>query len=382
MPRPTQMNGATTMTESKLRAPSEYAIYATADANTDNCSLALPGELTIPSHYEKFGLANGALLRSCLFGIANKNIPRIWYRVAPLEFDLVSGKRYVKAPRFECKPLSIKSLDGVEITYAGEELRQDDLSVALFLVSFRQLKVQDKFFDLSPYSVVRELGWSHNKESVRRLAQSIVRMGECFLTTNSKRTGNISGAHLIDDYIVNMQDTKRPWKVKLGSTLPTLLEGSARGRFLRLDTRRELPAFAQWMYGFIATQNKGEFMPKAIPLGTLFRIAGMNTKQGTFHENRRKVKEAMELLESGELTSKNRGPAVAAARKLLREFRQLDREEAKSKQSEELRQITADALCQARTDLAALERTKTTTFTPGVAPGWQLTGSTLNFMHV
>ncbi len=357
----------------------EDSYYAELDADTDDTTLVAEGVLTVPEHFDTARMANVAVLRSSLFGFANRNVARTWYRLAPLERDEVTGEQHATPPPFQPQPLRVVSLEGVEISYEGEALRQDDLSVALHLTWARQLKDVDKFSNIKPYEVVKALGWSHNKESVRRLAQSIWRMHKGSLTVNSARTGDLAGTHLINDCLVNVRDTSRPWKVKLGTALPTLLAGAGRFRYLRDDTRAHLPDFAQWLYGFVATQNKGKPMPKAIPLGTLFRIAGLNTSAGTFHENRRKVKDALTLLERGVIEFKPRGLAVAKAERRVKE---LDALQAQEGLNAAQRAKAAAEAKEARGELQELARPRIVSFKPGVAPGWELTGSTLNFTHI
>lgn len=359
----------------------EAQFYAERDAATDNDGLAEEGELSIPRHHDTHRMANVAVLRSALFGFANHTVPRTWYRLAPLDKDQITGLSYKRPPPFDPQPLVVRSLEGVELMYAGEELRQDDLSVALHLVWMRQGKRANKYMDVQPYEAIKALDWSQNRESVRRLGQSIWRMSECALTVNSKLTGELSGSKLIDDCLVNMRDMSRPWKVKLGSTLSQLLEGT-RFRYVRHDTRRHLPPFAQWLYSFIATQPKGRPMPYPMPLGTLFRVAGLNTAPGRFHENRRKVREALELLERGEIETNARGVAVSSAASRFNAMAELDFKEERAGVPAERRSHSTQELDMARREYLELKTPRVVRFMPGVAPGWQLTGSTLQFVHI
>lgn len=326
----------------------------------------------IPDHLDSHRIANRAVLRSALFRPANKNQPRTWYRLAPMvkkgtPIDRFTDEPYKVAPPFSVAPYCIKSLEKVEINYAGEELRQDDLTVALHLTFLAQgLDLRERIA-FKPYSFIRSLGWSDNRESVRRLGQSLVRMGEGQLTTDSKLTGEIAGRKLIQDYQVN-RDPKETWWVELGSVLPTLLASKSRFDYIRESTRRHLPDFAAWLYGFVSTQSKGERFE--IPLGTLFKIAGLPAVNGAdrsdaekrvFHENRRKVREAMELLAGGRIEVKPRGRAVAEARGAMALLGDddLDRE---------LREMVSRA-----------EQPKVIEFPPGVLPDWSLGGNTLRF---
>jgi hypothetical protein len=326
----------------------------------------------IPDHLDTHRIANRAVLRSALFRPANKNQPRTWYRLAPLvkngtPVDRFTGQPYKVAPPFSVAPYCIKSLEKVEINYAGEELRQDDLTVALHLTFLAQGQDVRERIVFKPYAFIRALGWSDNGESVRRLGQSLVRMGECQLTTDSKLTGAIAGRKLIHDYQVH-RDPKEAWWVELGSVLPTLLASKSRFDYIRESTRRHLPDFAAWLYGFVSTQSRGERFD--IPLGTLFKIAGLPAASGeqrsdaekrVFHENRRKVREAMELLAGGRIEVKPRGRAVAEARdakKLLGDD-ELDRE---------LLALASQA-----------EQPRVIEFPPGVLPDWSLAGNTLSF---
>jgi hypothetical protein len=335
-------------------------------------------DVAIPAHLDSHRIANRAVLRSALFRAANKNQARTWYRLAPfvtngIAVDRFTGEPYRQPPPFVASPYAIKSLEKVDISYAGEELRQDDLSVALHLAYLAQGKGPRERLAFKPYAFIQALGWSDNRESVRRLGQSIIRMGECQLTADSKLTGAISGRKLIQDYEVH-RDARQAWWVELGSVLPTMLASKDRFDYIRESTRRHLPDFAAWLYGFISTQNRGERFE--IPLATLFRIAGLPVvtardksiaDKRVYHENRRKVREAMELLSSGRIEVKPRGKVVADARQV----------------KQALLFPAGQGLDHDLLELAArAESAKVVEFVPGVAADWVLNGSTLRFTRL
>ncbi|MUI29080.1 plasmid replication initiator TrfA, partial [Enterobacter cloacae] len=63
------------------------------------------------------------------------------------------------APRSRMEKALIASVDGVEISFSGEELRQDDADVFLEVLHLARDTQLNEKVEFTGYSVLKSLGW-------------------------------------------------------------------------------------------------------------------------------------------------------------------------------------------------------------------------------
>lgn len=97
-----------------------------------------------------------ALIRCGLFTVGNnKNKREVW----------MAGK-----------PVKVACYGNLEVSFQGEELRQDDLDVLLELMYIYRGKHSKSKVDFPPLHLIRDLGWSKNTVSYERLKKCIIRL--------------------------------------------------------------------------------------------------------------------------------------------------------------------------------------------------------------
>lgn len=74
------------------------------------------------------------------------------------------------------KPVKVATYGSLEVSFQGEELRQDDLDVLLELIYIYQGKPSKSKVDFPPLHLIRDLGWSKNTASYERLKKCILRL--------------------------------------------------------------------------------------------------------------------------------------------------------------------------------------------------------------
>lgn len=233
--------------------------------------------------YESHGLANTVVLRTALFRVGNPKQPRRWYRLLPPERCPFSGNPLRGTVPFIPDPLVETDVKDATISYSGEELRQDDLTVAMLLAQ-KALNSQAETasprghvrVSFKPYPFVRELGWSTSKESVRRLAQSIHRLSEGRLSGHHERLGLLANTALLSETFIayKTDENRTEWSATLTPAMLRLLEAGY--TFVNLQTRSKLTELGQWLHAFICTQPYGK--PLSWPIAMLATKAGLQNK--------------------------------------------------------------------------------------------------------
>lgn len=162
--------------------------------------------------------------------------------------------------RESIKSQRIASLSNYAINYSGEELRQDDLSLWICLLTrSRGAKIGQPIY-FSAYGMIKDLGWRMHSDNYEKLRQSIERMkltSVNVLTNNSK--GGYAGS-LIRDYAFDAIDDNGDvkWMVRLEPAITelfnfdstTLLEWSQRKKIGARST------IALWLHTFYSSHSE------------------------------------------------------------------------------------------------------------------------------
>ena len=196
--------------------------------------------------------------------------------------------------REDIKNAKIASLSNYDLTYSGSELRQDDLSLWISLMTrARGQAIGDKLF-FSGYSLVKDLGWSLNSISYARAKACIERMKLTAVTIKSKNQKQAYAGALIRDYAYDESDGSgnASWMVRFEPTIarlfvneaPTFLEWSQRKT---LGTRSNL---AQWLHGYFSSHSE----PFPISVSKVHELS--KSQQKSMANFKIRCREALELL--------------------------------------------------------------------------------------
>jgi hypothetical protein len=80
------------------------------------------------------------------------------------------------APRSRMEKALIASVDGVEISFSGEELRQDDADVFLEVLHLARDTQLNEKVEFTGYSVLKSLGWGTSVKCYDRLVTTLERL--------------------------------------------------------------------------------------------------------------------------------------------------------------------------------------------------------------
>ena len=181
------------------------------------------------------GLPN-ALARSALFTSANRKEKRL---------------NHVKHP--------IAAVGGVEISYTGMELRQDDLDVFLQVVHLARNQPLGEMIQFSGYSLLKALGWSPTKANYERLRQCIDRMSATTIHVSFREGSRVLnyGGSLFRKFTWDadaLSGMSQQWKIWLEKEIITLFGDSSYTQIV-WSQRLSLPPLAKWLHQFYFTHK-------------------------------------------------------------------------------------------------------------------------------
>ncbi len=192
--------------------------------------------------------------------------------------DLVRGALFTvgnsNARRAYRKNAIIATLGNIEITYHGEELRQDDEDVFLQLVHMARLSPLGETVEFTAHSLLKALRWPTNSRSYTRLRETINRLNATGLEVRSERRG-YSGS-LLRDFEWKDDETgesARTWKVRLEPKIVALF-GSVAYTQIDWEQRLGLGNLAKWLHSFYYTHRA----PLPMKVDTIHRLCGSATK--------------------------------------------------------------------------------------------------------
>jgi hypothetical protein len=229
--------------------------------------------------HEQRGMPN-SFARSALFNVANTR----------------------KGARANLKRHPIAALAGINITYTGEELRQDDEDVFLQILHIARMHPLGTEVRFTANSMICELGWTRSGQSYKRLVDTLDRMKASAVAVTVEdlrgKRENYTGS-LIRSF--RWKETGgaalREWEILLEKEIVALFNPQS---YTRLDwkMRLKLPPLAKWLHSFYHSHQS------AYPLKveTLRNLTGTEIKK--LYNFRYKLKEALALLvDAGFFTS-------------------------------------------------------------------------------
>lgn len=192
------------------------------------------GQLALWPESER-GIPN-ELVRCSVFSAKNRKERREYYRAAT--------------------PLVVPIIGGGEVSYHGEELRQDDETVWMQLIHMAK-EARSETVTFTPYSFIRAIRWPDKGTSYKRLLITLKRLKGAFLTVYSGRLDKGGSISLIRDFTYALKDEKKPWTVEVFKSNHELLFlfDKLYSR-LEWETRLALPeGVATWLHGFFSSHR-------------------------------------------------------------------------------------------------------------------------------
>lgn len=220
---------------------------------------------------ETRGLPN-AFARSALFNVASQR----------------------KGERANLKRRQIFATKGTEITYTGEELRQDDEDVFLQILHVARMQELGTEVRFTAYSMLTELNWTRNKASYKRLVDCLDRLKATSVSvTIELGNGRQSYAgSLIRSFKWREEGDHLPlreWRILLEKEIIALFDPKGYSR-LDWEMRLSLSPLAKWLHSFYHSHAQ----PFNYKVETLHKLTGSEIAQ--LRQFRFKLKQALERL--------------------------------------------------------------------------------------
>lgn len=219
-----------------------------------------------------------------------RGLPNVFARSA-----LFTVANVRKGDRPNLKRHVISALKGINITYTGEELRQDDEDVFLQILHLARVHEIGTCVRFSAFSMICELGWTRNAGSYRRLVDCLDRLNASSVAVTVENAGgcreNYTGS-LIRSFRWREDSTDAPlreWEILLEKEIIALFNPES---YSRLDwkVRLKLPPLAKWLHSFFHTHQR----PFPFKVETLFKLTGSETK--SLRAFRYNLRAALDLL--------------------------------------------------------------------------------------
>ncbi|MCO8402771.1 TrfA family protein [Burkholderia cenocepacia] len=186
-------------------------------------------------------------------------------------------------PRIDFKRSVIASLEGYEIAYTGEELRQDDQDVFLQLVHVARQEDLGTQLQVTVHSILVALGWGRAKDAYDRLHKSVARLREGTVWVTFSAGG---GAAESDDgkaptskgftgNLIKALDWEGDkWMLSLDQRMIALF-GSDGYTAINWEERLSLGPLAKWLHSFYFTHRE----PLPYTVRKLYELCGSKAKQ-------------------------------------------------------------------------------------------------------
>lgn len=161
--------------------------------------------------------------------------------------------------REDLKKMRISSLSNYVVTYTGEDLQQDDLSVWMSLINLARNQPMSDSVIFSGYSLIRDLGWRMHSDSYKRAKESIERLKVTGIEISTINQDSAYSGSLIRDYKWSELDDKGNvrWMVRFEPIVSTLFMDDTT-TLLEWETRKKIgtrATVAQWLHSFYSSHR-------------------------------------------------------------------------------------------------------------------------------
>lgn len=189
--------------------------------------------------------------------------------------------------RIDMKKAQLFSQQGITITYTGQQLNQEDMTVWLALVDLMKKDPLGTQCNFSAHSILQYMGLGTGGSAHERLSDAVLRMTACAVVIKTDKY--TYGGSLIHDFLID-EDTKR-YKVTLNRHLIKLF-GENDWTAINWDQRKQLrhKPLCLKLHDYYSSHEK----PLPVSIEFLSGITGSKNKQKA--DFKKKVKAALEGL--------------------------------------------------------------------------------------
>lgn len=215
-----------------------------------------------------------------------RGVPNPFVRSGLFSVKISSEREYITKVR-------VDSLSNYDITYTGEELQQDDLSVWMALTNMARQQPMSDMVLFTGYQLVKDLGWSMNTVSYERAKRSIERLKVTALTIGETNNNQAYAGSLIREYAWNHPNGEGAirWMVRFEPKVSMLFMQDTTS-FIEWEQRKKIGAknpVALWLHSFYTSHRE----PLPYSISKLYEMARPGSPLSTF---RRSVQTAMNKL--------------------------------------------------------------------------------------
>ena len=181
--------------------------------------------------------------------------------------------------------MQISSLSNYEITYTGQDLQQDDLSVWMSLINLaRKSPLSDKV-RFTGYQLIRDLGWRMHSDSYKRAQESIERLKVTGIKISTKNKSEGYSGSLIREFAWADADERgnTKWMVRFEPRVSVLFMNDTT-TMMEWETRKKIgtrATVAQWLHAFYATHRE----PFALSVEKIHELCRSEAQLSTFRRN-------------------------------------------------------------------------------------------------
>ncbi|SFU75335.1 plasmid replication initiator TrfA [Nitrosospira multiformis] len=176
-------------------------------------------------------------------------------------------------PRQHLKQTIVAVIGDGEITYTGEELRQDDETVWLQLIHLAKVNGLDTAFHFTPYSFCKAINWPLTGQSYNRLDRCLTRLQATSLKIYSTRLSETLSFAMLPVYRANRKKDGEGglWSARMHDELVFLF---SEYYYTRVEWQRRLSlpeGMATWLHAYYSSHKK----PYKVKVETLAIGAGL-----------------------------------------------------------------------------------------------------------
>lgn len=228
----------------------------------------MEGNYVLPSIAQKKRIIPNDIIRSSLFTISNHNRKR----------DFLKNH-------------TIYTFGVTQITYTGEELRQDDEDVWLQLIFLASHSKSDSI-EFMPYRLLSQVGWPQRTQYRDKLKLILERMSATNVDISNTQIQAGLSLSLIRKftwYDKSIGSSLKKWKIWLE---PELVKLFGINLYTKLDweQRKRLTPLAKWLHSYYSSHAQ----PIPITIHTLKKACGSKTK--AFKHFKASLREALQNL--------------------------------------------------------------------------------------
>jgi len=205
----------------------------------------------------------------------NRGAPNPVIRSSLFSVQTTEAREFVKKQ-------TIYSTSNHQISYTGEQLQQEDLSVWLCIIHMARNQSIENAIYFTTYQLIKDLGWKMHSDTYARVKLILSRLKVTGVTIAAGLTTDYEGS-LIEDIARSESNGQTCWMVQLNpritgiflSDTTTLLEWEVRKKIGKKAT------VALWLHAYYASHKS----PYPISVRKLYELCGSSNRLTGFRVN-------------------------------------------------------------------------------------------------